>query len=337
MLKERLIPGILEEIEDLIGSLKLIPLLSVKELFKKTISDPTKHSFYVVCEDREKSALFLKVRIYNTKEEKKSFRHEIWLARFLKKTRNEALRKITSKYINTGVGKIDWLVKEYDFGKFLGSRQRLDKTLLQTKDISQVLGILKILRELPLGRLETKSRQISPLARHDFCFYRKAFNQEIKKYGFLIEKYISRQNFEKYKVLLRNHKVLLNKHCHHLAHGDFQSSNLLLVKNKVKIIDWDSVHINNPLYDPSFLWVHMWRKKKWRRAFIENFFKLFKKTDQEELFRIDTLFLLFIQVRCFSKYFRKKTKEEKRIFQEKQLAFSIHLDCFHRLLEGILP
>lgn len=324
MKKRHLIPNIIAEIEEVVKKENLILTKPVSQLAKETISDPTKHSFYTKAKNPQGDKLFLKVRIYNTLKEKTLIRHEIWMANFLRKTKNNLLRKITSSYLKTNINKIDWLIKKFDLGRFLGSRYELDKSLFTKKDLDSVVKILDLIQHIPP---KIKERRIPSLEKWNFFKYKKEFFKEIKKYSSWLKKYIKSAKIEKVRELFVNSRNILDKYARVLAHGDFQPANFIKTKQGIKIIDWDLIHINNPLYDASYFWVHMWRRPKLRRFFIEQYLCKSRNKEAYRLFRLDSLYLIFIQLGSLVKYLKKRDVLRKK-------AFFTHLKSFDDLLNS---
>lgn len=76
----------------------------------------------------------------------------------------------------------------------------------------------------------------------------------------VLKKYISNTTFKKIKKTILDNKKIFNVAPLVITHGDLNPKNLILTKNKLAIIDWSDVHLNNPLYDLSMLYMFAWNR-----------------------------------------------------------------------------
>lgn len=89
-----------------------------------------------------------------------------------------------------------------------------------------------------------------------------------------LESVVGLGTYEKVKKKMREVKSIMGKQTNCLANGDLHPKNILLFDSKFIILDWDLLHINNPGYDLSFLYLWGWRNKKWREAVLREYAKV---------------------------------------------------------------
>jgi len=115
---------------------------------------------------------------------------------------------------------------------------------------------------------------------------------------------------------IEQNKSLFKKVKPALAHGDYSEANILFRKNKIKLLDWEHIHLRNPLFDLVSFWVK--RKKEPREQ--KQLFKAFDRIPYfEGLFKLALIELclgeltFFQEMRAMANLEEKEGKEKKLI------------------------
>lgn len=108
----------------------------------------------------------------------------------------------------------------------------------------------------------------------------------------VVKSIISLQNLTKNAIIRKEIKTLPDKNKTQsysvLVHGDFHPGNIIIQKNKVVIIDWAYIHLNNYLYDIAFLWLLLWNHSELQNKLLKTFKKLSPIKDSfEEIFNLN--------------------------------------------------
>lgn len=323
------IPNIEEKIRQQLKKLGLMALTSVE----KVLSDPTCHSYFTICQGK-KGKFFFKARISALEKERTRARREIGFLAKLAELEDFRLPSLTFRLLDYQIGDFDWFLAEFLEGKNMGSREILDKTSLSLAHLPAVMDIFFALREIPEDFLRFKDQKIPPLEKHDALFYQRQVQD------FLASPeccdMLSENEIEKIEEIFscKDHLDLLDKSCHTLSHGDFQPPNLFLTKKSLKIVDWDQVHLDNPVFDAAFFWTHLWSRPKLRNAFWRKWLNAsLEKEEVKSLFKLSSILLLLVQVVSLNGFL--KYQKERMIpseLERRRRALKIHLSTLSSIL-----
>jgi len=117
----------------------------------------------------------------------------------------------------------------------------------------------------------------------------------------------------KYESLLEESNLYFN-------HGDLNPGNILFSSaGEIKIVDWETYHLNNLLYDITYFYSHLYGSEAFRKKILIDFFKLIPNKYEKKskiLFRsnIIILSLKYINYGLFLELNEKDFQMQKRWF-----------------------
>lgn len=145
---------------------------------------------------------------------------------------------------------------------------------------------------------------------------------------------VSKNELTQAEKLIKKYSPLLKKEHKYLSHGDFNLGNIIFAKQGLKIIDWESMEINNFAYDTAYLFSHLWQAKQWqRKLLLESYLKRTPKSKKEIfiiLLRVDLLFLVGGGFWAKPKEIKKSQINKRRKFFQKLTIAA--LDSFEKIL-----
>ena len=326
-MRKNLIPQISQKIEKVLEKEKLKPKISPQEFIKKTKGK--KHRYFSCCLTEKKKRLFFYARIQNNKDAKRKVRKEAIFANFLlKKTFRKKLpfSPFLPRYYKGKIEKdFEWFEREFIKEGPLGNNELLEKKInkkevLKTVDFlfSLKRTNLSLLKNIPLGKF--------PLKHYEDITHLLLSLKE--------KNVVSEKEYLRGKDFIRKYFPLFRKEHSYLSHGDFNLGNIIFTKEKLKVIDWESMEINNFAYDLSYLITHLWQEKKRRRKeFIMNYYLKLPKRQKETftiLLRGNIIYLTVNGIFARPKEIKKSLLLERKNFFQKLLKSS--LENFEKIL-----
>jgi thiamine kinase-like enzyme len=295
--------------------------------------------FYApVCFDKKKKKVFFKARLQNTDEVLRTLKKEIEfhrsIAPLITKTKPAFLipKIIQAKVKKDGYA---WLLRDYFEGSFAGWMDidfGVQKEFL--KKISPKNFAQKIIAYQKITKRVVKKIKLN---QHGHYWYKSDYN--FYKNTETLKSFIPHELNEIGKIFEKNKKFLSNQ-AKTLAHGDLYPNNILLLPhNKIALIDWELIHLNNPAFDIAFTWMTAFRDAKWQKIFLQEILNLIpNKKTFKKLFRLACLSLSLRFIRAcriaattFEKGYRKKLtgngysptqiKQAKKNAREAQTAY----------------
>lgn len=297
----KLIPEVDKKIEKILKKLNLIPTETPKDFIERT--EGRKHRYSTVCQDEKGKKYIFCARLHDSPHEKERMRNEVKIAKVL-------MKKNYSFFPKYFLGKIErdfeWVLREYLEGTTLESKKEIEKLAkpLSEKEIEKICQVLLKLQKIKIS---------------DFPFLKP---RELKNFFLLPEKVkemkiLTKKETEKLERLIRESKEFLIAENKYFCHGDFQIGNLILTKNKLKVIDLESAMISNLAYDICFLWSRLWREKI-RRKILKNFYSLLPKRKRGKFKRLFCLNAIFLGFHSFCaqprEYSIKMNKKRKKFY-----------------------
>lgn len=282
-----LIFDIEKKVEKIFKTLNIF--FSVKDI-KKAIQQ--KKRFFYVSFLKKRKKFFIKIRILQDKKEaKEKIKNEIFFIKLLTNLSKKKEIKINfPKYINSNFKTSpEWLIREYIHGKLFGySYHNLFPKSEKTKYFKKIAKNLESLQNL--------TKEISNYSKQNkLSFFKrssKIYFQRLKEFQKKIDFFDHQINFRKIYNLLDQGKKTMDVNLV-LTHGDIVVSNIIVTNNqKVYIIDWEHIRIDNFAADFALLWMHLWKYKKWREVLLKEFLKLLNKKKQKDflkVFQIDVI------------------------------------------------
>lgn len=99
--------------------------------------------------------------------------------------------------------------------------------------------------------------------------------------------------FSRVEQFLLSKRDLVDKYSHFLANGDLHPQNIMFNDNEFKLVDWDLLHLNNPGWDLTDLYVWGWRDSNWRQRLLNEFKRVTRTpiSDFEQIFAFEVVYL----------------------------------------------
>lgn len=267
---EHLIPEIDKKIEIVLKKLKLKPSVPPKKFIRKTKS--RKHRYFSLCTDAQGTKLIFYARLHKNPDAKQKMVREI---SFFRKTKGRHLKisKFFPKICQSKIEKdFEWFVRQYLPHSPMGTNEQLKGRIKKSDVVLLAKAIylikntsLSLLRSIPLKKFPVKdylgSKNLVP-----YLLEKKIINK--KEAGGIIK-------------FFEENTDLLKKENKCFSHGDFNLGNLIISNKTLKIIDWESIQINNLASDIAYLFTHLWQaKKSIRKELIKVYFNLLSKKEK---------------------------------------------------------
>ncbi|MBI5465183.1 phosphotransferase [Candidatus Gottesmanbacteria bacterium] len=105
---------------------------------------------------------------------------------------------------------------------------------------------------------------------------------------------------DKVEQFLRSQSSLVDKYSHFLANGDLHPQNIMYPPSprlrrasQFMLVDWDLLHLNNPGWDLTDLYVWGWRDSSWQDRLLDTYKKVMPtpKSIFEKIFAFDVVYL----------------------------------------------
>lgn len=304
-----LLKDIEEKIEKKLNSLKIKAEKKVKE------SIQNRRFYYMSKGIFQGKRVVFKAQIANYKKIQeeiseltdKNLKHEIIL---LKKVK----ANFVPRYLKSGLSPSPWLVYQYIKGKTQGRPFELLPSFMSDKNLKPLISLI-----LQIQKINQKTNL--PLRKYDFKIYFLSYLKKIRLLKFARE-YLKNEEIEKVKKILRKNKDLLDKGRFVLTHGDLHGENIVQKPNgKLVLVDWETVHFNNPAYDIAYLWLKGFLKPDWQKKFLKYFFNLYPEAEFKKLFQIVVLHRIPNEIEYWGELKNKKN-------------VNLHLKNFKKVLNG---
>lgn len=205
--------------------------------------------------------------------------------------------------------------------KFLPGKTKRRENTYPKGELKRIVNLLKLINSSPIDKFKFVPQK--PL--FTFSFYKQRVNLLLK--NLVIPKGLETKIK---KFINQNQKVFQQvRPC--LEHGDFSEANVLFYKNQIKILDWEHVHLRNPLYDLVSFWVKRKREPAEQKELLQNYLKK-KRINKEmfaKLFKLAAIELCLGDLIFFNEML-KKTKEEEREGKKDKKAIEKAIKSRHR-------
>jgi len=286
--------GILLKIKEKIKELGLVNLITTPEEMIKE-----KKRFYRTAANKSGKKVFFKTLLAKEKGIKNRFLNEINFSKTLKENKKYPLFNFVSEILEFSDNpSFPYFLKEFSAGN---ARVKEDKFSL--KEIKKIVKILKIINSTPFNVFIFHPK--NHLFR--FSFYKNQSDIFLKNLN------LNKKIKDRIKQFIKNNKwIFYNpKIKTGLTHGDFSEANLLFSKKEIKVIDWEHVHLRNPLYDLADFWLKRRKNSQEQKVLLKEYFKEFKeKRYFFKLFKLALLEIVFRDLNLFQKVGGGMKKEE---------------------------
>lgn len=324
---ENLIPQISQKIEKVLQREELRPKISPQEFIKKTKGG--KHRYSSICFTSENKKVVFYARIQKNKDAKKKVKKEALFARKIKEKnfrKKLPFTKFLPQYYKGKIEKdFEWFEREFIIENPLGDNESL-KRVITKKGILEIVDFLISLKKTKISFLKNISPGRFPLINYKKSTYLLSFLRE--------KNIITTEEFSKSKIFLKKYYPLFKQeHCY-LSHGDFNLGNIIFTKDGLKVIDWESMEINNFAYDIAYLLCHLWEAKKWqRKELLNNYLSRLNKKEKDKfkiLLRGNLFYLLGGGIFAKPKEINKSLLPKRKRFFQNLLKAS--LESFEKIL-----
>ncbi len=281
---KNIIPGIEQKITRILKKINLKPKISAKKFIKKTKAK--KHRYLSLCTDPQDKKVIFYARLHKNPDAKEKMKREISFFKKIKK-RDFMISKYLPKIYLTKIEKdFEWFTREYFPSPPLGTNEQL-KEKMKEKDAKLITEAVCQIKDTPLSFLKDIPLKKFPVKNY---LESKNFLPYLLK-----RKILSKKEAEKVLRLFQRNTDLIKKENKYFSHGDFNLGNLIISNGTLKIIDWESIQINNLASDIAYFFTHLWQaKKSIRRELIKTYLKLLspkEKTAFKKLFPIVIFYL----------------------------------------------
>ncbi len=295
--------------------------------------NPSHHTIVIPCRLKSKKVIF-RALVLKDKTFFENFEKELVFYSFLKQKKT-TIPFLAPLSLDSGENHdFKWMVREYIEGKVFYKNEGFAKDFFNDKNLKGLIHSIKFLQGLTKEFLAFKKKDCAVIKIHerDYYWYDKGFGEtfyrEFKGHFIAqLKHYLSDAYVKQFQLLFSNNKGILNEYCQYLNHGDFHPNNILIKGKKFLIIDWEELHINNPMYDAALVWMYAWRDHKWRNRFIEEFLATFPEQDRANCLRIFKLLVLFFSAK-WTIYFGDKIKKGNR-----KRDLKLHFERNHKKLK----
>lgn len=306
-----LIPDIAFKIETTLKKLNFKPEVSPEEFIKKTKG--MKHRYYSACATSADEKILFYARLYSSEYDKKRFIVENLLAQ--KIIDKDLYSEYFPSYYGYGAEEdFEWLTREYYRVSPLENKKRIErvKRSLSDSDILKIVKAIIDVNSLPIEKLDFLSK-----------FNVEKYSSYPEKKGYVFKETTDINGLEK---LVNGSKSLLESENKYFCHGDLSIGNMIFLKDKVKVIDLESVNINNFAFDIAFFVTRMWQNKKYRKKVIETYLRFLPAQKKEIftiLFRIDSAFIAYQALGTNPIEYTAAKNKQRNIYFEKILKNSL--------------
>jgi len=301
---------------DIIKQEKIIPQV---DIYKNI--DPSHHTVTIPCRLPNKPGDWL-FRILITSDQKKneSFVKEVKLFKILEKYKNNFNKLPNLAKVNLKT-KTKWMIRKYYQGNPTGNFWSFNKTFFNARNSNLLINYLI--------KLQSKSLQINPdfkkinqsksLPIRGSEWFTSGWQKDLDYnpdfcYKKFISEYFTVPKIKKINTLFIKNRKLLDHYAYYLTHGDLMPQNILIDKyHNIFFIDWEETHLNNPLFDVSYIYVNSWQHKLWRKNFLNNFINNHPDNNKENLKILANINIVLISLRMAEYAYLNKVHKNKII------------------------
>ncbi|KPJ71768.1 hypothetical protein AMJ50_00275 [Parcubacteria bacterium DG_74_3] len=280
---KNLIPNIEQKINKVLKELKIKPKVSPKEFIKKTRG--RKHRYLAICRDEKGKKLIFYARLHKNPDARRKMMAEILFLKKLKEKEIEISKYIPKLYQSKIEKDFEWFTREHITGFLLGTNEQLKRDIKKEGFLLLVKAIYRI-KQTPFSSFNLKK------------FSEKNYFDSQDSLPFLLErKVLNKQLVQKIKKAFQENERLLKKENRCFSHGDFNLGNLIVSRGSLKILDWESIQINNFTFDIAYFFTHLWQaKKEIRRKLIQNYLNLLSLKEKITFRKIFPLVIFYLAV-----------------------------------------
>ena len=280
----KIIPDIEEKIEKTLKKLELEPKDSPCQFIEKTGGN--KHRYSSVCTNPQGKRVIFYARLHDNQDAKQKMERELSFFKSVIKQRFKASKFIPEVYLLKIEKDFEWLVRQYFTANPLGINEQLNKKI-EKKDAVLLAEAVCQIKDVPVPALKHVS-----LKKFSFKQYLKSLDQ-IER--LVKDNILTKKEARGITKLLEKNTALLKKENRYFCHSDLNLGNIIISRGSVKIIDWESIQINNLAYDISYMFCHLWQVKTGiRKTLIKTYFNLLCPEEKSIFERIFSIVIFYL-------------------------------------------
>ena len=280
----KIIPGIEEKIEKTLKKLELEPKTSPARFIEKTGGN--KHRYSSACTNPQGKRVIFYARLHDNPDAKRKMERELSFFKNVRKQKSKISKFIPEIYSLKIEKDFEWLVRQYFTVNPLGINEQLNKKI-EKKDAVLLAEAICQIKDVPLSTLKHVS-----LKKFSIKQYLNSLDQ-IEK--LVKDKILTKKEAKSITKLLEKSTALLKKENRYFCHNDLNLGNIIISRGSVKIIDWESIQINNLVCDISYMFCHLWQAKTGiREALIKTYFNLLTPEEKSVFERIFSIVIFYL-------------------------------------------
>lgn len=259
--------------------------------------------YSTVCQ-KDNKPYFFKIRIAREKEVQKAILKEIKVSRTLNSLATSSLT--IPCLISASTKSPEWILVEYVGAKTVGFMYDFFYSEQVLKKIARFLVMnLKSLHEIDVLGFQRQA-EIECLVQNDGSWYLARVEKILSQ----VKAYLKINELKRILDFFQEGRKILDKTCHFLCHGDFSLANFMYFNNKLFLIDWESLYLNNFARDIAHLWVQSFKRPKFRDELLSFFCKEYQERSDVNL--LLNLMMLYESLENLSWWnFEHKVKKSK--------------------------
>lgn len=306
-----------KRVEKILKKLKLTPEVNPKRFF--SLTKGYKHRYFSICKYKNKKVFFSCVVKYD-KLTIESFKKEYKLAKLI----NSSLFSCPNylpRYLKISLKDLCFVQEYIPSYTTLQNKNKIFEinpsiNIIQAKKLSEKL--VKIIYEINIKLFN----KFFPKLKIEKSNIEEIIKEIIKKIlpSLKIKGLLNLKNIKLISQFLLKYKSLLEESNLYFNHGDLHPGNILFSSaGEIKIVDWETYHLNNLLYDITYFYSHLYGSEAFRKKILIDFFKLIPNKYEKKskiLFRsnIIILSLKYINYGLFLELNEKDFQMQKRWF-----------------------
>jgi thiamine kinase-like enzyme len=250
----KIYPNITQKIKAL---LKKINLKEYSEKIEEAIKD-RKRFYRTSGKTKTGKKVFLKTLLAKELGIKNRFLNEINFLKKIKENKNHPLAKFVPQVLDYSLNfNFPYLLESFLPGK---AKKREDK--FSQKEIKKIAELIVL-----VNSSKNIFNFIPKKPLFGFSYYKKRVFSQLNKLE------IKNDLKRKIKNFIKKNQKIFYKIKPKLTHGDFSEANLLFTKRKIKLVDWEHVHLRNPLYDLAGFWLKRRERPKEQKILVKEYLK----------------------------------------------------------------
>ncbi|MDO8497857.1 MAG: hypothetical protein Q7S61_04930 [bacterium] len=266
---------IIHLVKSTLNELELTPFTTIETYFRLTKG--WKHRYYSVCLNKNNQKVFFHALTRYNDLSINSFKKELLFEKYINKKSNTLRDYVPRMIAYSNTSENLWLITEYF------PFEPLEK-VKNVHDHVNITDLAKIIHTINFYPIELFKDNIV-LEKFDLDKKFMEISQKVIINKDIGEFIVSEDLFKLQEYLTRYKDYILN-HTKSLNHGDMHLANIISNKKIIKILDWESYHLNNYAYDMSFFIVEVLNQSKLKKELLREYLKLLSEEEKENYMKL---------------------------------------------------